>query len=159
MICELCGKSANEGFKIRLEGGVVSACPGCAKLGEVVAAVRPQSKPKMQPAARMPDEPRETAAEAEYELVDDYGAKLKSAREKHGWTQDDLGKMVNEPHSSIHRIELQKFEPPVEVVRKLEHKLGIRLLAVREEVEVPKAKQGSKEVTLGDLVVVRKRNK
>lgn len=163
MICELCGKTSNEGFRIRLEGSVVSACPACAALGEAISPIRqPRAKPK--PKAEAPKPPIEhvtveSKASAEFDLVDDYGAKIKSAREKHGWTQEDLGKMVNEPHSLIHRIELGKFEPPAGLSRILQSKLGIRLLNPHEELEQTSTKAGSKDVTLGDLVVIRRRNK
>jgi putative transcription factor len=161
MICELCGKTFNQGFRIRLEGGVVSACEVCSKLGEVVASVKPQApKPKPKPVEALEPKPEPVAsAVAEYDLVDDFGAKVKAAREKHGWTQEEMGKFVNEPHSLIHRIEHGRFEPTLEVARKLEHKLGVKLVEVRKEVEFRLPKPDGKDVTLGDMLVVRKRNK
>ena len=165
MICELCGKPCNEGFRIKLEGSVVSACPSCASLGEHVSPIRPAPKPKPKPKApaRSPAMKEAALAEAkggvEFDLVDDFGAKVKAAREKRGWTQEDLGKLVNETHSLIHRIELGRFEPTEGLARLLESRLGVRLLAPHLEEDALAAKGDSKDVTLGDLVVMRRRNK
>jgi len=127
MICELCGKNANEGFRVRLEGSVVSACEGCSKLGEVVSKVKVEApKPKPKPKASLPEANRpEAPTEVEYELVEDYGTKVKAAREKRNLSQEDLGKILNEPHSLVHRIELGKYEPSPDMARKFERKLAL----------------------------------
>jgi putative transcription factor len=158
MICELCGKTVNEGFKVRIEGGLVSSCAGCAGHGEVVEAVRPAPKAKKAP---QPSEAAKVQLDApgELEVVEGFGARIKAAREKQGLTQEELGRMVNEPHSVIHRMEMGRMEPSVEAARRLEHRLGIRILAVHEEPQEEKAGGASKEITLGDMVVVRKRGK
>lgn len=155
MMCELCGKRITEGVKIRLEGVVVTACTGCRGLGEVVEEVKPQ-KPRKKPAP-VKVKKQEFNVDVEYELIDGFGDKIKAAREKLGWTQEDLGKKVNETHSLIHRMESGRYEPSVEVARKLERKLDVRLLAPSEEAEAPTAAGEVKDVTLGDMVVVRKR--
>jgi uncharacterized protein (TIGR00270 family) len=159
MICELCGKNANEGFRVRLEGSVVSACEGCSKLGEVVSKVRAEApKPKPKPKAALPDaNAPEIQKEVEYELIEGYGAKVKAAREKRNLSQEDLGKILNEPHSLVHRIELGKYEPSPDMARKFEHKLGIKLLVRHTEEDMPLAGKSSGEITLGDMIVVRKR--
>jgi uncharacterized protein (TIGR00270 family) len=156
MICELCGKPVTEGFRVRVEGSVVTACGGCAGVGEVVQEVKPAKAVKPKPILTQEAKP-EFKVEVEYDLVDDYGVRIRAAREKLGWTQDDLGKAVNETHSVIHRIEAGRFEPSTDVARRLEHRLGVKLLVPHEEVEAPQQKQESKDVTLGDMVVVRKR--
>jgi len=158
MICELCGKSANEGFKVKLEGSIVSACAECAKHGEKIQELKPKKPQK----PRIPEPaPIKPAFEVphEYDVVEDFGARIKTAREKHGWTQEELGMRVSEPHSVIHRMEQGKFEPTQEAARKLEHKLGVRLLEPHKEIEAPAGKPEKKEITLGDMIVVRKRDK
>lgn len=161
MICELCGKSCKEGFRIKLEGSVVCACETCSSLGERVSIIKEAPKPKPKAPSRIAfQEPEPSPKEkVEFELVDDFGLKVKAAREKRGLTQEDLGKMINEPHSLIHRIELGKFEPTEGLAHALESKLGVRLLAPHQEDELSSSKAESKEITLGDLVVVRRRNK
>lgn len=153
MMCELCGKQVPHTVRVRLEGTVISACKGCAKAGEIVEEPKPAKTTR-----RKPVQPTaEFTLDVEYDLVDGYGAKVKSARERRGWTQEDLGKLVNEPHSLIHRIELGKYEPSPETARKLEIKLDAKLLTPHREVEAPRQRKESKEITLGDMVVVRKK--
>lgn len=158
MICELCGKPAVDGYRIRLEGGVVSACRDCESLGEKVEAVReatpkPPEKPKPAPKAV------EAAADAGYDVVEGFGGRVKVARERLRLSQKDLGMFINEPESVIHRVELGSYEPAEELAHKLEHKLGVKLLVKHEEPVETRALGEIKEVTLGDLVVVRKRMK
>ena len=158
MICELCGKTVNEGFKVRLEGGLVSACTQCANLGEIVQSVKPLPKAKPQAVlAPAPQEPLAAASDTEFDVVEGFGTKVKTEREKRNMSQEDLGRAVNEPHSVIHRVELGKLEPTEELARKLEHALRIRLLAKHEELDDVKQKSDKAEITLGDMVVVRKR--
>jgi uncharacterized protein (TIGR00270 family) len=157
MICELCGKNANEGFRVRLEGSVVSACEGCSKLGEIVSKVKTETpKPKHKAIVSEANKP-EIRTEVEFELIEGYGAKIKAAREKRNLSQEDLGKLLNEPHSLVHRIELGKYEPSPDMARKFEHKLGIKLLTQHVEAEEQLASKATGDITLGDMIVVRKR--
>lgn len=162
----MCGHDAAVGYRVRLEGGLVSACEACSGSGEIVSkvsvgAVKPKRKPEAPKTADViVDDVPESKARLEFDLVDDYGIKVKNAREKRDWTQDDLGKLVNETHSMIHRIELGKLEPTAHLARKLESKLGIRILSAHtEEVEPSKAKVAEKDLTLGDMIVMRKRTR
>ena len=161
VICEVCGKNVLGGFKVNLEGSQVIACERCAGLGQVVSKVDGAAKPKKKPVQPMLEqEPSPVKeVEVEYELVDDYGAKVKAAREKMGLTQEDLGMAINEPHSVIHRMELGKYEPPIGVVHKIEHKLRVSLLTKSQDDDVAKVADASKDLTLGDMIVVRKRDK
>jgi putative transcription factor len=96
----------------------------------------------------------------EYVLVENYGAKIKKAREKLGWSQEDLGLKVNEKASLIGKIETEKFVPSNVITRKLEHILGITLLTKEPSIAVPKSsKTQPQELTLGDVVIIKKREK
>jgi len=157
MICELCGRGSNSCSRVRVEGGVVIACPSCATLGEVVgpAVVKPM-KPVQQRVVEKP-RPAEFKVEVEFDLVDDYGGKIKSARERMSLKQEDLAKRVNETASFIHRVELGHAEPNMELAKKLQARLGVRLLVPHVEEELNVKSSGGKEITLGDIVVVKKK--
>jgi len=156
MICEICGRHFNEGVKLKLEGSVVNACSSCASYGEVVQEIKAvKEKPK-------PVEPKKQVyqmqdLEEEEILAEDYGMRVKKAREKMNMKQGDLAKLINEPESVVHRIESGRFEPDEELTKKLEHKLGIRLTTKVEEAIRNAAKTESGRKTLGDVVVVRKK--
>lgn len=156
MACELCGKPLTGGVRVKLEGSIVTACRGCATLGETIDEPR-QEAPKRQ-AEPKPKKKPERRAEPEYDVVEDSGSLVRRAREKSGLTQEELGKAVNEPHSLIHRIESGKLEPSLMVARKLEKKLKITLLKVQEEGDEVAPEKDKQELTLGDMVVVRKKS-
>ena len=164
MICELCGRDSSACKRVRIEGSVVVACNSCASLGEVVGpAVVPVRKPASQKKVAAPQrvdpkpKERDFKVDVEFDLVEDFGKKIKAARERLNLKQEELGMLVNEPASFIHHIEQGRAEPSLEVARKLQGKLGVRLLAPHVEEDVELKSPDSKELTLGDVVVVKKR--
>jgi putative transcription factor len=161
MQCETCGKDVKVGKKIKLEGSVIFACEACAKYGEVVAEVKTAKPAEKKPVFEQPRRMVYQAPGEEYveSLVEDFHSVIKNAREKRGWKQEDLAKKINEPMSVVHRLETEAhFEPSDELVRKLQKVLGVKL---REKTKVEgggaKSRGNSKDLTLGDIVVVKKR--
>ncbi|MBN2251946.1 MAG: TIGR00270 family protein [Candidatus Altiarchaeota archaeon] len=158
MQCETCGKHIAEGKKVKLEGSVVVTCNECAACGEVVGEAVKREAPKPLKKSPEPQKPVvEVVVESEV-LAEDYGERIRRGREKRGMKQEDLAKSLNEPASLIHRLESGRFEPGDGLVRKLEKMLGIRLLEKTNGLNVSSGGRGaSKELTLGDVVVVKKR--
>lgn len=157
MICEVCGKSDARGYRVRMEGTVLQACSSCSKGHDIVSEVR--SEKKSDKTAPKPQKNPVIGLEAGYEIVDDYADIIKGARQRRGMTQDDLGRQINESHSLIHRLELGKLKPHKELAKKLERKLKISLLTEPEDAGEAPPESKTAEMTLGDLVVVRKRGK
>jgi len=159
MQCEICGKYIDRGEKIRVEGSVIVVCKNCSSYGEVVAVIRTNRPERKKPRFREREEDLEI--EPDEELVDDYARIIKDARENRGLKQEELGKMINEPTSLIHRIEIGKIEPTIEVARKIQKKLGVRILrhVDRESSELMDNTEGKKELTLGDMIVIKKKNR
>ncbi len=96
----------------------------------------------------------------ESDLVDDYSRAVKDAREKLGMSQTDLAFKAKEKLTVIQKIELGKILPTMRLTRELEHILRVKLLAPRAELEVstvPVRQVGSRELTLGDIALVRHR--
>jgi putative transcription factor len=156
MICELCGKNTLEGFRVRVEGVIVSSCPECSKHGKVVSTVdKPERK-----ADKRPSEVVESF-EVEVGVAEDYAKIVRKAREKRGWTQEELGAGVNEPHSTIARIEHGRLEPSIDMAKKLERKLGVKLLVDAGVDDAGPIKQAGevRDLTLGDMIVVRRRDR
>jgi putative transcription factor len=159
MICEICGKDFNTGARIKLEGSVVSACDKCVSYGKVVdTIVSIKEKPKVVEVRTMKTYGM-GELEGETSLADDYGERIKRAREKMKLKQSELAKLITEHESIVHRIESGKFEPDAELVKKLEHKLSIKLTVKTDEAVRFTGKSSGKEGerTLGDVVVVRKK--
>ena len=74
-------------------------------------------------------------------------------------SQEDFAKFLNERESIVAKWEQGSLRPRIDTARRLERKLGIRLVEKEEEtsedVDVPKVKKD--EFTLGDFIKVRKR--
>lgn len=155
MQCEMCGRSTEDYFRIRVEGTILNVCGNCMKFGELIESVK--LKPE-KTAEKIKKQEKPAGPEIVDELVEDYAEKIKNKREKLSLTQEELAKKINEKESIIHKVESGHFTPSIELARKLERFLGIRLV---EEVEEGKAVVSQKVssgggFTLGDFVKVKK---
>jgi putative transcription factor len=146
MLCEMCGNEVESTSRIRIEQSVLQLCPGCAKFGTPVdplptpveEAPRP-TRGTPAPGAPRPAtrrrrlEERDLYAEiGELELAQDWGQRVRKAREALLWTPEELGKRLNEKKSVVLKIESGGLHPPDALVRKLEHLLKVRLRAEPE---------------------------
>jgi len=94
------------------------------------------------------------------DLVENYSRIVKDAREKIGLSQTDLAFKAKEKLTVIQKIELGKIVPTMRLTKELEHILHVKLLAPREDLEtstVPVRQTGPRELTLGDIALVRHR--
>jgi len=165
MQCEICAKIIEKGKRIRLEGSVVTACDDCSSYGTIVEDLSSKkggvvSKNVGVVLKRKKETLKDYEIEFDEELVVNYAEAIKNARERAGLKQDELAKMINEQASLIHRIESKRVEPPLDVAKKIQNKLKIKLLKKVEsvgDVDISAKKKG--ELTLGDLVVVRGKKK
>jgi len=83
---------------------------------------------------------------------------VKDAREKLRLSQTDLAFKAKEKLTVIQKIELGKILPTMRLTKELEHILRVKLLVPRDELEVstvPLRQAGPRELTLGDIAIVR----
>lgn len=162
--CEVCGRNIDGiPYKAIIEGARLVVCRDCAVLGSISwelknksrtpSAVRVRKSPRMKPKrARKPQSPMESA----FELVQDFGLRIKRAREERELTPEDLGRKINEKASVLKKLENQKMRPADKLARKLERALKIQLLAPTptEQVSPKKIPEKTlpKAITLGDLI-------
>ena len=87
------------------------------------------------------------------------GRAIKEIRLKKKMTQEEFAKFLQERESSVIKWEQGTMKPDMEVARKLEKILGVRLVEV-EEGSTGVVQQGKKgdDFTLGDFIKVRKRS-
>lgn len=158
MQCEICGKYIDKGKRVRVEGSTIITCEECSRYGEVVGVASSYEVKK--PAPIVGDRKEASFEVKEDELIDDYSEIIRKTRECRGMTQEELAKSVNEPASLVHRIETGRIEPSLQIARKLEKKLGIRLFQESGALDInPVKTKIPDELTLGDLVVIKKREK
>ena len=164
MFCEICG-SEIQGRPGRslVEGATLVVCGDCAGLGTSLPGFpeRPRSRSpvmsRIVPATR-PVVQRLPKAVEESDLVDEFPRIIQQGREKLGLSQQQLAFKAKETLTMIQKIELGKMQPPMRLAIELEHVLRVKLLAPKEEVEIPNPpvrQSGDEGPTLGDVAVVR----
>ena len=90
----------------------------------------------------------------DYDIVPDYGEVIRRAREAKGWTQAALAQKLRVSESIVRKLEAGKMKPSIDLAKRLERVLRIKLLEpVIEEEYVGEDEE--EVVTLGDVVVVR----
>jgi putative transcription factor len=171
MQCEMCGETIRGAPKlVRVEGAELQVCMKCGKFGTEVQQVRrmdiraPQKtaggRPAPAPAGGAPQVryKRDMFDYMEGDVVDDYAARIRHAREEKGLSQKDLAMQMKEKEHLIRKIENSDLIPEEDVRKKLEKALGIRLIdssVSEDEKKVP----GKLAPTLGDLTIIRKAKK
>ncbi len=162
MQCEICGKHILDGKRVKIEGSIVVTCNNCAKCGELVSTINPYSPKRKDPVVVVKHEKKKSVdfGVGSEELVEGFKDIIRKKREKKKLKQEDLAKLINEPASMIHRIEIGKMDPSLDVARKLQRILDVQLLHKSSSEDIQKFNgKGSEEITLGDLVVIKKKKK
>jgi len=165
MRCEVCGRRIiGSPYKAMIEGAKMLVCDECSKLGAVYweAKTEPRlkkiSKRLPQPVIAPRKQPSITVEES-VELVDDFGVKVRQAREKLSMSHEDLGKKISEKVSVLRKIESGKMTPNNLLIEKLKHALKIKLLVPVSEPKIPSkvlASSHPSAPTLGDIAQVKK---
>jgi putative transcription factor len=161
--CEVCGRRIlGKPYKAIIEGARLVVCSDCARLGSIswelktprvtvtVKPPKPLRKPRLK-TATMPQSPLEPTLE----LAEDFGTRIRQAREAQKLSHEDLGRRINEKISLLKKLESQKMTPDNKLAEKLQHALKIRLLVPVKKEKLPKgllATAPSKTITLGDLI-------
>ncbi|MCS7097132.1 MAG: multiprotein bridging factor aMBF1 [Candidatus Methanomethylicia archaeon] len=161
MSCEICGSPLRDkGKKVVILGAVLSVCEKCSKHGYEIC---PQNRNRTLKTKTKKDLfnklPKDFGKNIEdYEVVNDYAEKIRSAREKIGWTVDILAGQLNEKVSVIKKIESGKMIPSIDLAKRLEKILNIKLLEPSIKTFERSLSYVEKiNVTLGDIAEVKNR--
>jgi len=106
--------------------------------------------------------PQTPTVDTSQELVENFHAKIRQARERLGLSHEDLGKRINEKVSLLRKIETGKMTPDNRLASLLERTLKIKLIVPTKEEKAPQSKMSKAaghELTLGDLMKLDKKNK
>ncbi len=180
MRCEVCGRKIHsDPIRANIEGAKLTVCAECAKHGKIIypdeeirapksplltvasgsSSISAAAKPKRPP--QMMQRKRTLVAKVEItqELVEGYATLIRTAREKLGYSHEDLGLKISERASVLKHVELGKMEPNNLLVSKLERVLKIKLLVPIEEEKPTQITSGkNQEMTLGDLIEIDSNN-
>ncbi|MFQ6105934.1 MAG: multiprotein-bridging factor 1 family protein, partial [Candidatus Hydrothermarchaeaceae archaeon] len=88
-----------------------------------------------------------------------YNELVRKARERMRLTQEELGKKINEKTSVITRIESGKMIPDDKLARKLENFLNIKILQKADDELVGHTSAAGKELTIGDIIKIKRKIK
>jgi putative transcription factor len=104
--------------------------------------------------------PQPPPVDTSLELVEDFGTKVRKAREKLGLSHEELGKKINEKVSLLRKIETGRMTPNDKLTATLEHVLKVKLITSAKEERAPESKmpkKSARELTLGDLIQLGKK--
>jgi len=180
-MCEMCGREVPviQARRVYVEGALLTLCPSCAlkitkkHAQEVLTEQRQQYKKVMprptitypitglQPTKHKTPQSRSRPSRTleNFDVVSDYAERIRRAREKLGWSTRVLAEKVRERESTIKRIEAGRLKPTINLAKRLEEVLGIKLLEpiLPEDVEGFRSSKKSRYIpTLGEVVSIRK---
>jgi putative transcription factor len=163
MDCDICGKK-EASFIIQVEGARMAACKGCAYHGKILLALEEEGDKKGSSGAKgvhqelrahAPRTPR-----GEEDLVEGYGMRIKTAREKKGLKIEEFAKQISERANYLVMIEREGTRPSIEIARKIEKALGIRLVEKEEEsIGASIARKGTGDMSLLDMLEMQNKKK
>lgn len=150
----MCG-SKTKLFKAVIESVEMNVCRNCSKFGKVIGEVKEEKQKGEKKADGI--KKGEPSTELVQVIVEDYAEKIKKTRENLGLKQKDFAKKINEKASLIHKIETGSFEPNINLARKLEKFLKIKLVDQHEEIHKKEPQSKSDVFTIGDLIKIKKK--
>jgi len=171
-VCELCGGTFyGKPVIVDLDGYKASLCNNCARKVKKVKksdekTVLPQRKleaPLEKPSPSRPKEVRVPKRErGEVELVEDYGKKIREAREALGLSIEQVAAALNIKASLLRNIESERVVPSFEVARNIEKLLEVSIIQrnpERAQVASSAPQQVYSSVTLGEAVEVKRKRR
>ena len=162
MGCDMCGADG-ELFVCAVEGVDMQLCNNCKIYGEIKRRI-PTAKEIIKEEKRSIREERRpttrttnTINEQSTEIViEDFGKKIKVAREARGLTQEELAKRLAIKESKLHKYETGSFVPTMDMIHSLERALGITLTEsyVEKKQEINRTTSGP--LTIADMIKRKK---
>lgn len=182
--CELCGRNMKgRGRNIVIEGASLIVCPQCAaKFGgkqnistskgrgniptrpSWVRGPEPPPAPTrvtriVSPPLRRKKPSSRPATLDDMILVEDYAARIRTARQKARLSQEELAQKIGERISTLQAIEAGRLKPTRKAIRGLERELEISLLEPigTAPIAFDRRQSSSRAPTLGDVVRIKRK--
>ncbi len=146
MQCDICG-SDEELFLADIEGTNLNVCKKCSNYGNVIKKIKKHVAPAKTNSKNFEAE----SSEIIQTFVDNFNNIIKEKREKLGLKQKELAKIMAEKESVIHKLESGTIEPDLQLARKIEKVLKIKIIE-EQEVKKTETKHNTEKLTIGDLI-------
>ncbi|MGC8647620.1 MAG: multiprotein bridging factor aMBF1, partial [Candidatus Micrarchaeia archaeon] len=143
--CELCGKKIEQAYVIEVEGVELRVCADCAVGKHIIQEPKLKKSKKAEKVAKKDNGSND-------QIVENYGSIIREARERMKIPLKVLAEMINEKETLLLRIEEQKTLPSIELTKKLEKALNIKLSAKSQEDEQAHSSRRSEEASLGEFL-------
>ncbi len=144
--CEICGRQISTVYVVKIENAIMNLCARCAKGKTPIEVIEEQVKSR-------PSHMQEKKSAEEYEVVSDYGKRIRNAMSSMGLTTKVLAERINEKESVLIRVENQKLPPDDKLVKKLERELNVRLTQEIKEERSRAPPRHNEPLTLGDMAI------
>ena len=165
--CEMCGRPIRrkDARIVYVEGAKLLLCPDCYKkvvkknIGKEIREVR---RVASKPVARRARPYKRQRNLESLEVVEDYADRVRSAREKLGWSQRVLANAIGEGENVIKRIESGRLTPSIDQAKRLERVLNVKLLEPIVDEDIPSMFSNSGSLnglTLGDIASIKRKKK
>ncbi|MDD5172474.1 MAG: multiprotein-bridging factor 1 family protein [Candidatus ainarchaeum sp.] len=152
LYCDICGKNQVRA-QILVEGAKLLACGACMRSGKVLHRFDDDE-------AVAPSVPSAPATlESGEEVAEGYGKTIRNARERMGLPIAVVAERINEKEAYLHGIEAERLMPTLEVAKKLEKELSVKLVE-KVQASVGQTSSGSRSFTpptLADMLETKKK--
>jgi putative transcription factor len=147
--CQLCGNDSDSLSKVKIEGATMKVCDSCSDLGEEVTTKSKKKPKKTKKKSRTPSR-RESQV-----LVNNYGKKVKEAREDKKLSLQELADELKEKKSVIQKIEQSELKPDKSLAGKISRELGIELYTNPKTYDEDTDSGDTRKATLGDVADIK----
>ncbi|UCH37559.1 MAG: TIGR00270 family protein [Candidatus Bathyarchaeota archaeon] len=167
MDCEVCGSQIyGRRRSIVIDGAKLIVCSNCAQSSHPSSQsllTSTQSQKKRTLSSRIPSQTRPRASRSpiheDTELRKNYGSIIRKGRETMRLTHEELSRTIGEKISLLQKLETEKMIPDLNITRKLEHTLKIKLFEPPSTISIEdKFTSKPTGLTLGDLISLRQKS-
>lgn len=162
--CEVCGKGPAR-VKAIIEGAKFEVCEICAKHGKVInepskkSSVQGQVNVGVKTSSAFKSNKKDinNSSNTREEIVENYAEIVRKEFNKSGKTYKDFANEILENESYMRKIIRGEMMPTISTAKKLEKKLGIKLIEESENERINLRGSSSSDITLADLVQIKKK--
>jgi len=167
VMCEVCGKGPARHTAI-IEGAKFEVCDRCAGHGKVLEKPNlnkgsvvqgGQNIVKKSSSLRTGKKDSNRSYNMREEIVEDYSEIIKKVFNKSGKTYKDFANDLNESESYMRKIIRGEMTPTINTAKKLEKAFNITLIEDGEKEKINIRSSSADELTLGDMVEIKKKKK
>ena len=88
-------------------------------------------------------------------MIEDYGKRIRKARESLGLNIEKFAKKIAEKESVIRKIENQQMKPDKKLVDKIEKFLKIKIIETPKERKIREKIKKQETLTIGDIAKIK----